>query len=178
MQVVQTSPRTSGAFFSALTRTLAFIAKCALVTAVVGLIAIIIAVAIQVFGRYVLNDTPTWAEALAMVLVLWVTMLGASVGVRDAGHIGMESLLILVPEKIRLKLEIVIHALVAVFGVLMAWNGTILANSVMSYNIPTLGISEGLNHLPLALAGVLIVLFSIEHIIALVRNEEVIPAWH
>ncbi len=48
------------------------------------------------FGRYVLNDTPTWAEALALVLVLWVTMFGAAVGVRDAGHIGMESLLVLV----------------------------------------------------------------------------------
>ena len=30
-----------------------------------------------------------------MLLVLYVTMLGAAVGVRDAGHIGMESLLIL-----------------------------------------------------------------------------------
>lgn len=168
----------SGAFFSAVTRTLAFVAKYCLILAVVGLVAIIAAVTTQVFGRYVLNDTPTWAEALAMVLVLWVTMLGAAVGVRDAGHIGMESLLVLVPEKIRLKLEIVIHALVAVFGGLMAWNGSVLAESVMSYNIPTLGIPEGLNHVPLAIAGVLIVLFSIEHIIALIRNEEVIPAWH
>jgi TRAP-type C4-dicarboxylate transport system permease small subunit len=168
----------SGAFFSGVTRTLAFVAKYCLILAVAGLVAIIAAVTTQVFGRYVLNDTPTWAEALAMVLVLWVTMLGAAVGVRDAGHIGMESLLVLVPEKIRLKLEIVIHALVAVFGGLMAWNGSVLAESVMSYNIPTLGIPEGLNHVPLAIAGVLIVLFSIEHIIALIRNEEVIPAWH
>ena len=28
-------------------------------------------------------------------------MLGAAVGVRDAGHIGMESLLVLVPERVR-----------------------------------------------------------------------------
>ncbi len=46
------------------------------------------------------------------MLVLYVTMLGAAVGVRDAGHIGMESLLVLVPERVRLKLEIVIHVLV------------------------------------------------------------------
>jgi len=175
----KSTPRASGAFVSiVVTRPLALIAKLCLMIAVVGLVAIIAAVATQVFGRYVLNDTPTWAEALAMVLVLYVTMLGAAVGVRDAGHIGMESLLVLVPEKIRLRLEIVIHAIVAVFGVLMAWNGTILANSVMGYNIPTLGIPEGLNHVPVALAGVLIVLFSIEHIIALVRGEDVVPAWH
>ena len=99
---------------------------------------------IQVFGRYVMNDTPTWAEAFALVLVIWVTMFGAAVGVRDAGHIGMESLLVLVPERVRLKLEVVIHVLVGIFGALMAYNGALLAMSVMDYKIPTLGISGGL----------------------------------
>jgi TRAP-type C4-dicarboxylate transport system permease small subunit len=145
---------------------------------VIGLMVIVACVLIQVFGRYVLNDTPTWAEALALVLVLWVTMFGAAVGVRDAGHIGMESLLVLVPEPVRLKLEIVIHVLSASFGAMMAWQGSILAESVMGYKIPTLGIPEGFNHLPVAIAGALIVLFSIEHIVAIVRHKEVVPSWH
>jgi len=149
-----------------------------MIVAVCGLVAIICAVSLQVFGRYILNDTPTWAEALALVLVLYVTMLGAAVGVRDAGHIGMESLLILVPEKIRLKLEILIHILVGIFGGIMAWNTGILALSVMDYKIPTLGISEGVNYIPMVLAGSMIVLFSIEHVIALFVGREVEPAWH
>ena len=161
-----------------LTRACATIAKIALMVAVSGLCLIVAAVAIQVFGRYVLNDTPTWAEAGALVLVIWVTMLGAAVGVRDAGHIGMESLLALVSDRVRHRLELLIHALVATFGALMAWNGALLAASVWSYNIPTLGIPEGLNHVPVALAGLLIVLFSIEHIVALLRGVEVNPAWH
>lgn len=161
-----------------MTRFCAATAKLALMIAVAGLCLIVAAVAIQVFGRYVLNDTPTWAEAGALVLVIWVTMLGAAVGVRDAGHIGMESLLVLVSEDVRGRLELVIHALVAVFGLLMAYNGALLAESVWGYRIPTLGIPEGLNHVPVAIAGVLIVLFSIEHIIAAVRGVEVEPAWH
>jgi len=161
-----------------LSRICAPIAKYLLIVAVVGLLAIVVCVAYQVFGRYVLNDTPTWAEALALVLVIWVTMFGAAVGVRDAGHIGMESLLVLVPERVRLKLELVIHALVAVVGAMMAWNGALLAMSVMDYKIPTLGIPEGLNHVPVALAGALICLFSIEHIVALLHGTEVEPAWH
>ena len=161
-----------------MTRFCAATAQLALMIAVAGLCLIVAAVAIQVFGRYVLNDTPTWAEAGALVLVIWVTMLGAAVGVRDAGHIGMESLLVLVSENVRGRLELVIHALVAVFGLLMAYNGALLAESVWGYRIPTLGIPEGLNHVPVAIAGVLIVLFSIEHIIAAVRGVEVEPAWH
>jgi TRAP-type C4-dicarboxylate transport system permease small subunit len=161
-----------------LTRFCAATARLCLMAAVAGLAAVVAAVLTQVFGRYVLNDTPTWAEALAMLLVLYVTMLGAAVGVRDAGHIGMESLLVLVPEQVRLKIELVIHVLVAVFGALMAWNGAFLAWSVHDYRIPTLGISEGLNYVPIAVSGGLILLFSIEHIVAQLRGQDVVPAWH
>lgn len=161
-----------------LTRFCAATARLCLMAAVAGLVAIVAAVITQVFGRYVLNDTPTWAEALAMLLVLYVTLLGAAVGVRDAGHIGMESLLVLVPERVRLKIELVIHVLVAAFGALMAWNGAFLAWSVHDYRIPTLGISEGLNYVPIAVSGALILLFSVEHIVAQLRGQDVVPAWH
>ena len=141
-------------------------------------LGIVATVGYQVFGRYVMNDTPTWAESTALVLILYVTMLGAAVGVRDAGHIGLESLLILVPDSLRLKLEIVIHLLVGGFGAIMAWNGAILAESVMGYKIPTLGLPEGVNHLPSVIAGILIVLFSLEHIFALILGEDVEPSWY
>jgi TRAP-type C4-dicarboxylate transport system permease small subunit len=139
---------------------------------------LIAAVLYQVIGRYVLNDTPTWAESGAVLLVLYVTMLGMAVGVRDAGHIGLESLLVLVPEGIRLKMELLIHALVMGFGLVMAYNCAVLAQSVWDYKIPTLGLSEAFKYAPPAMAGFLIALFSIEHIIALVRGEEVEPSWH
>jgi TRAP-type C4-dicarboxylate transport system permease small subunit len=156
----------------------ATVSRWCMYVAVSGLIGIVVVVGLQVFGRYVLNDTPIWAESTALVLILYVTMLGAAVGVRDAGHIGLESLLILAPDALRLKLEVVIHLLVGTFGLIMAWNGAVLAESVMAYKIPTLGLSEGLNHLPLMISGVLIALFSLEHIVALWRGEEVIPSWH
>lgn len=156
----------------------ATVSRWCMYIAVAGLIGIVTVVGVQVFGRYVLNDTPVWAESTALVLILYVTMLGAAVGVRDAGHIGLESLLILVPDSLRLKLEIVIHLLVGTFGVIMAWNGAVLAESVMGYKIPTLGLSEGVNHLPLVIAGALIALFSLEHIVALLRGEDVEPSWY
>jgi TRAP-type C4-dicarboxylate transport system permease small subunit len=144
---------------------------------IAGMIALICAVTWQVFGRYVLNNTPTWAESLALLIVLYVTMLGMAVGVRDAGHIGLESMLVLAPEGVRIKMEYLIHALVLVFGAAMAWNCAYLAHSVWDYRLPTLGISEGWKYIPATIAGVLVVLFSIEHLIALAKGTEVTPAW-
>ena len=101
------------------TKFCAALSKLCLMLAVVGLIAVILCVQWQVIGRYVFNDTPTWAEALAMLLVLFVTAFGLAVGVRDAGHIGLESLVVLLPENWQHRIEILIHALVGIFGVLM-----------------------------------------------------------
>jgi TRAP-type transport system small permease protein len=157
----------------------AWIARLCMFAAVAGLLAIVAVVAWQVFGRYVLNDTPTWAESLALVLVLYVTMFGAAVGVRDAGHIGLDSVVAFaVPERHRIWFEYVIHILVGLFGILMAWQGGVLAESVMAYKIPILGLPEGINHLPLVIAGCLIALFSVEHILALAAGEKVVPSWH
>jgi TRAP-type C4-dicarboxylate transport system permease small subunit len=160
------------------TRVCAALSKLSLMLAVALLLSIVACVQWQVIGRYVLNDTPTWAEALAMLLVLYMTSLGVAIGVRDAGHIGLESLVVLLPERWRLKLEIVIHLLVGVFGFLMAQSGWVWAVGKWNERKPMLGVPEGADYVPLVVAGVLIVLFSIEHIIALLRGQEVVPAWN
>lgn len=154
------------------------VARWGMYAAVAGLLVIVGIVFYQVFGRYVLNSSPTWTENLALVLVLYVTLIAAAVGVRDAGHIGMESLVALAPDRLRERIELVIHGLVALFGAAMVYNGVVLGLSVASYRIANLGLSEGLRYLPLVISGALIVLFSIEHIIALLKGREVEPAWH
>lgn len=162
------------AAYGRLCRTLS---RACLALGVAGLVLLIVAVLYQVFGRYVLNSTPTWAESLALVVVLYVTLLGTAVGVRDAGHIGMESLVALASPGWRQRIELVIHGLVALFGVVMAWQCALLAESVWDYRLPTLGISEGWRYVPAVVAGVLITMFSIEHLVALLRGEEVAPTW-
>ncbi|MBR1130113.1 TRAP transporter small permease [Bradyrhizobium iriomotense] len=161
-----------------LSRINAPIARLGMYLSVMGLLVIVTIVFYQVFGRYVLNSSPTWTENLALVLILYVTLIGAAVGVRDAGHIGMDSLLVMLPDHAREKIEIVIHVLVAVFGIAMAYNGWILGASVGTVKIPNLGLPEVIRYVPLIASGILIVSFSIEHIIALLRGEEVVPSWN
>ena len=160
------------------TRFCALLSKLSLMLAVAGLIVLIACVQYQVVGRYVFNDTPTWAEALALLLVLYITALGVAVGVRDAGHIGMDSIISLLPEGMRLKLEIIIHILVGIFGALMAYNGYIWAVLKWNDQKPMLPIPSSMDYVPLIIAGVLVVLFTIEHVIALVQGKEVVPAWN
>jgi TRAP-type transport system small permease protein len=160
------------------TRLCAALSKASLVLAVLGLVAIVLCVQLQVVSRYVFNDTATWTEPLALQLVLYVTALGVAVGVRDAGHIGLDSFAALLPEGLRLKVEMVVHALVALFGAIMTWQGWLWTVLKWSDTKPMMGIPVGLDYLALLVAGALIVLFSIEHLIALARGEEVTPSWN
>jgi TRAP-type transport system small permease protein len=156
----------------------AWLARICLKAAVAGLMVILAAVLIQIFGRYVLNSSPTWTEILALVVVLYVTCLAAAVGVRDGRHIGMESLLLYAPPAIRKWSEIIVYVGMIVFGVSMAYGGAILTEAMMSYVNPGLPISQGWSYLPLAGGGVLIVMFSVERIVARLLNLEVIASWH
>ena len=160
------------------TKFCAALSKISLVLAVIGLLSVVLCVQWQVIGRYVLNDTPTWAEALAMLIVLFVTAFGLGVGVRDAGHIGMESLIVLLPEKWRVRLELLIHSLVAVFGFLMIQSGWMWASAKWQEKKPMLPVPDGIDYVPVIIAGVLILIFSIEHIVALLRGEVVEPSWN
>ena len=171
-------PQTGPLAFRWYTALCAGLARASLMLAVALLIGVIVCVQWQVIGRYIFNDTPTWAEALALLLVLYMTSLGVAVGVRDAGHIGLESLATLLPEAFQRKLAIVVHLLVAAFGVLMAQSGWLWATGKWNEKKPMLGVPEGADYVPLVVAGVLIVLFCIEHIIALLRGHEVAPAWN
>jgi len=160
------------------TKFCAALSKISLVLAIVGLLSVVLCVQWQVIGRYVFNDTPTWAEALAMLIVLFVTAFGLGVGVRDAGHIGMESLIVLLPEKWRIRLELLIHALVAVFGYLMVQSGWMWASAKWQEKKPMLPVPDGIDYVPIVIAGALIFIFSIEHIVALLRGEVVEPSWN
>jgi TRAP-type C4-dicarboxylate transport system permease small subunit len=160
------------------TRLCAALARLSLGLAVIGLLLVIVSVQWQVFGRDILNDTPTWAEALAMLLVLFVTAFGLAVGVRDAGHIGLESMVALLPPVWQRRVELLIHALVGLFGVLMVHGGWTWASAKWAEKKPMLPVPDGIDYVPLIIAGVLIVLFSIEHILANLQGKVVEPAWN
>ena len=160
------------------TRLCATLSRLSLALASIGLIAVILCVQWQVFGRYVMNDTPTWAESLALLLVLFVTAFGLAVGVRDAGHIGLESMVALLPDVWQRRIELLIHALVGLFGALMVYGGWVWASAKWGEKKPMMPVPDGIDYVPIIIAGVLIVLFSIEHILANLQGKTVEPAWN
>lgn len=137
--------------------------------------------AIVVYGvvlRYVFNDAPAYVEQLALLLVIAVAMFGASAGVRDAGHIGLDSVVKLLTPRLQTVCQLLAYLFVMAFALALLWGGVLMAQSNIDNTIPTLGVSSALRYLPVVIAGALIALFSVERIVALVCGTEVERSWH
>lgn len=122
-----------------------------------------------VFGRYVLNSTPTWAEQLGLLLIAGLSFVGAAVGVHERRHLSVEFLRDALPIKVRVWVHVAADLLLFVFAVLMAWQGYKLGMSNIRREIPLLGISEAWRIFPFAISGVLIVLFTGTRILRNIR---------
>ncbi|MEO8303347.1 MAG: TRAP transporter small permease [Betaproteobacteria bacterium] len=154
------------------------LSRWAMYVACLGLVGLVAVVDYGVTLRYGFNHAPPFVEQVALLLVICVAMFGAAAGVRDEGHIGMETLVSLMSEKVQHWVGIVVGLLTIVFAGLLVYGCTLMAISVHGSTIPTLGISEAFRYLPPVIAGVFIILFSIEHLVATFTGKKVEPSWH
>jgi TRAP-type C4-dicarboxylate transport system permease small subunit len=124
-----------------------------------------------VFGRYVLNATPTWVEQVSLLLIVYIGFIGASIGVHQKTHLGVSIFRELSPRPVRRIFDLLTHLILGGFGLLMAVYGYKLTRFKWSAEIPLLRISEGWRSLPIILSGVLILLYSIGHLIHFFANR-------
>jgi TRAP-type C4-dicarboxylate transport system permease small subunit len=161
-----------------LTRINALMSRWVMYLACLCLVGLLSVVVYGVVLRYVFNDAPAYVEQVALLLVVSVAMFGASAGVRDAGHIGLDSLVKVLPRRIQYWCKFAVFVLTVAFALALIAGGIEMAVSTHNDKIPTLGISESVRYLPVLIAGVLITLFTIEHMLAQFTGKEVHSSWH
>lgn len=144
----------------------------------IGLWIMTAIIAMQVFARYVLNDSPAWAEQAALLLMIWYVFIAAAAGVREGFHIRIAIFADSLPAKLRHKVVLLGHLVVVAFGAAMAYYGVELAQATWQHVIPTLGISRGYAYAPIAISGLMITAFAIEQLVAELRSKEVSKLWN
>lgn len=125
-----------------------------------------------VFGRYVLNDTPTWVEQVSHLLIMVIAFFGAAAGVRQDTHLAVVLFRTSVHRHVRTFFVFVTDVLMAGFGALMFTYGLELTQFKWKTMIPLIQWPEGLRSLPLTICGALIFLFSIGHLIRLFMGKD------
>ncbi|MGJ8628738.1 MAG: TRAP transporter small permease [Sulfitobacter sp.] len=113
-----------------------------------------------VFGRYVLNATPTWVEQLALLLVCYITYLGAAVGIHENTHLGVTIFRDMMGGSVGNILKLIIDIVLSVFGLIMLIASVELVKFGWDTLLPMLNIPESFRSLSAALCGGLVFVFA------------------
>ena len=131
----------------------------------VSLVVLVVIFAWLVYGRYVLNDTPTWVEQMSLLLICYIIFLGSAAGVYDETHLGVDFIRESLPPKLRYCIRLLADFMVLGLGGIMFFAAIELVQFGWSTKLPMLGIPEGVRTLPMAVCGALMFIFTLQRLI-------------
>ncbi|MGX9966930.1 TRAP transporter small permease [Roseomonas sp. F4] len=147
---------------------------CHIVVMVAGiaLVGLVLMMGWMVFGRYILNDTPTWIERAATLSILCIALPVAAVGVRERFHLSVLGFRETLPMQAQRWIAVGCDTTVGVFGFAMMVYSQELVDMVWNFKIPLLGISQGWTYVPLQVCGGLVTLFALEQVLRDILNKD------
>ncbi len=152
------------------------LARAATAVACISLIAMALVEGWQVFARYVLNDSPSWTEPVALLFMSAAMMCGAAVAVRSDSHFGFFLAVHLMPPPVRRVVQMFGRLVVMAIGVVLAyWGGVLMVDSWV-VPMPAAPLPQGMVFLPICVGGALIALFAIEKLLQEASGSAVAPA--
>ncbi|RQZ39711.1 TRAP transporter small permease [Burkholderia sp. Bp9099] len=141
------------------------------VVASLCLAALTVLVFYAVVMRYAFENAPDFVEPIALLLVIVIAMFGAAMKVRDGGHIGLDSLVRRLSSGPRTVVIAIQHLSLIAFAIAIMVGCGSMAAETMGDRIPIIGLPEGVRYLITIPAAIAIILFSLEHLLALRRSS-------
>jgi len=123
--------------------------------------AMFILTTIQVIMRYGFNNALSWSEELVRFLFIWATLLGAAVGVKERIHIGIDTVVNLLPATLRRHIDILVHLIdiaFCIFLVVIGWSFVDMTHTQFS---PALDLRMSYVHFAIPLGASLCILYSV-----------------
>ena len=118
-----------------------------------------------VFMRYVANSAASWPEPASILMMIWFSFVGGAAAYRANAHIAVGTLLNMVNETNRRRLQRFGDVGMGIIGLFMAKWGVQLVHAVWDNRVAEFPeISVGASYIPIPVAGVITLLFCIERL--------------
>lgn len=109
----------------------------------------------QVFGRYMMGSSLSWAEELMRYSMVWVMMLGGTAAIYRGDHMAVDSLAGLPAGRNRHLIRSVLFGIAGAFCVLLVWYGWPAALANAQQSAAASGISMILPYLAIPIGATL-----------------------
>ncbi|WP_068803196.1 TRAP transporter small permease [Thauera phenolivorans] len=129
-------------------------------------------IAVQIFMRYVMQDSLTWSEELARYLFVWVSYIGVSYAVKRSAHIRVEAATMFLPERVKRYVILLSHLAFLVFAVMVVKEGYTLSMKIFKFGqtSPALGIPMGYIYLAPTVGFLLTFFRLLQNIVASIKE--------
>src|SRR5882724_3836866 len=118
-----------------------------------------------VFMRYAMDSAASWPEPASILLMIWFSFVGGAAAYRANAHIAVGTLLNMVNDANRKRLERTGDIGMGIIGVFMIKWGIQLVVAVWHNTVAEFPeISVGASYIPIPVAGVITLLFCIERL--------------
>ena len=134
--------------------------------------AISVVLFIQVISRYLFNHSLYWSEEVGRYLLIWITFLGASVGVKRYAHIGIDFLYNKTSGVLRKLLDFIIILLGLLFAGILIYFGYKFAYFVRFQKSAALLMPMTIPYLSIAVGGTLIFIHYLAALITLFKKRK------
>jgi TRAP-type C4-dicarboxylate transport system permease small subunit len=152
-----------------------FIAAIPKIVVALLLVAAIVNLLIGVFLRYIMIEVTdwfdldpvrfTWVEEVGEMMLAWLTLVGAAIGVRERSHFTLHVLTHNWSVRAQSIVERIHHVLIAIFGAIAAWYGVKLCLLNRTLVTPGLEINLAVLYASCVVGGVLLVIYAISMIV-------------
>lgn len=127
-----------------------------------------------VFSRYVIGKQGKWTEELAIILMVWVSLLGASVAFGAKAHLGVDYFIGKLDLEARRFNEIVVNLIIIGFAAaVMIYGGYVLVTETLAsgQTLPAMGIKKGYVYMAVPVSGIFIIIFCLEAIAEIITGK-------
>ena len=153
-----------------------FIANIPRIVVALLLVAAIVNLLVGVFLRYVMIEVTdwldvdpirfTWVEEVGEMMLAWLTLIGAAIGVRERSHFALHVLTHHFSVRTQRLIERAQHVLIAAMGGIAAWYGVKLCLLNRTLATPGLEINLAVLYASVVVGGVLLVIYALSMIVA------------
>jgi TRAP-type C4-dicarboxylate transport system permease small subunit len=125
------------------------------------LAAMTLLVGVQIAGRFVFSYSIFWSDEITRFLLIWISFLGMSAGVRRGTHPRIDSVVrTLPPRASQAILSLAIGCSLLFFAVMVGY-GSLLALRTWAQRSPSLGLRMGIPYLAVPASGALMLLHGV-----------------
>jgi TRAP-type C4-dicarboxylate transport system permease small subunit len=139
-----------------------------------ALAAMTFVVTLNVFCRFVLKFSLSWADETAMILLVWLTFLGAAVAMRDRMHYAFDYLVQHLPGAVQRGVRVAVLLLCMGMTVLLVyWSGKVVI-LITDWVMPATGIRRSWVYAACPIGGCFLLYYQAVQLVALLASPRVV----